>query len=231
MEKEIRYFNVADGIDCRSIEEDNKRYIVGYAALFNQESRLLTENGKKFNEVLTRTAFDEVLNSPNLDVIYNYNHNNEKLVARTSSGSLQLSVDDKGLMFRAEVPNVSYANDLYVLVQRGDLSANSFAFNIGNEGQKWEKRSDGTFLRTVSKVKGLYDVSTVNHPAYPNTSVAARSIDEIEKQESESIAEETRKAEELEKIEESEQIIKARKKLNEDFITRIYLKRNWERKQ
>lgn len=225
MEKEIRYFNVTDGIDCRSIEEDNKRYIVGYAALFNQESRLLTENGKKFNEVLTRTAFDKVLSSPDLDVIYNYNHNNEKLVARSSSGSLKLSVDDKGLMFRAEVPNVSYANDLYVLVQRGDLSANSFAFNIGNEGQKWEKRGDGTFLRTVSQINGLFDISTVNHPAYPNTSVAARSIEEIEKQEVEISAEDIRKNEEY------EQIIRSHKKLNEDFITRIYIKRNWERKK
>lgn len=226
MEKEIRYFNVADGIDCRTIEEDNKRYIEGYAALFNQESRLLTEKGKTFNEVLARTAFDEVLNSPSLDVIYNYNHNNEKLVARSSSGSLQLSTDDKGLKFRAEVPNVSYANDLYVLVQRGDLSANSFAFNV-NDGQKWEKRSDGTFLRTVSNLSGLYDVSTVNHPAYPNTSVAARSIDEIEKQEEESKAEELRKVEEAEQVEQS---IKTKRKLNEDFITRIYWKRNRERK-
>ena len=45
-------------------------------------------------------------------------------------------------------------------------------------GQEWEERDDGTSLRTIKKVSGLFDVSLVTVGAYEDASVAIRSLDE-----------------------------------------------------
>jgi len=167
--------------EFRALEEDGKRYLSGYAAKFNVRSKLLFENGKLFNEVLQRGAFDDVLKSEDLDVILTFNHSKDKVMARTTSGTLELNTDDVGLRFKAELPNnVSYANDTYELVERGDLNANSFAFAITKEGQLWTRDDEGNSLRTITQIKRLSDVSVVTSPAYPETEVAARALEEAE---------------------------------------------------
>ena len=106
------------------------------------------------------------------------------MLARSSSGTLSLKADEVGLFFRAEIPmNVSYANDVYELVLRGDLFQNSFAFSVVPNDVVWSKDADGTRLRTIKRVSGLYDVSVVIDAAYPDTSIAARSLKEIEENE------------------------------------------------
>ena len=59
---------------------------------------------------------------------------------------------------------------MYAAVKRGDISQMSFAFTIAEE-----EIDRAANLRTVTKVKRLYDVSPVTYPAYPTTSISARS--------------------------------------------------------
>ena len=75
-------------------------------------------------------------------------------------------------------------------LKRGDYSQSSFAFTV--ESESWTKEEDGTYLRTINKIGGLYDVSIVANPAYEGTSVALRSLDAFKAQEETQIPEEVK---------------------------------------
>ena len=174
---EKRSFFPTEETSFRAIEEEGKRYLEGYASVFQQKSKLIFEHGKFFYEVIDPRAFNEVLNDPKLDVYLTFNHSRDKVIARTTSGTLQLSTDQKGLKFRAELPNVSYALDAYELVKRGDLFENSFAFVVKSGDEEWTKDSEGNNIRVVKKVSRLIDVSVVTSGAYENTTISARGTD------------------------------------------------------
>ena len=163
-------------VSFRAIEEDGKRFLEGYASVFSQRSKLIYENGKFFYEVIDPKTFDEVLRDDKLDVKLNFNHANDKIIARTKSGTLKLSTDEKGLLFRAELPDVSYAKDVYELVSRGDLFENSFAFVVRKSDEEWSKDENGTLLRLVRKVTKLIDVAICVDGAYENTTISARDL-------------------------------------------------------
>jgi HK97 family phage prohead protease len=176
--KEKRFLNDRE-LNVRGIaEEGGARYIEGYASLFNRQSKLIYESRKGkmelFYEVILPGAYDEVLRSEKLDVIHTINHSINQMVARTKSGTLQLSVDEKGLKYRFLVPNTTLGNDLYEMVQRGDYYESSFVFTVNDQDERLETRNDGNKYRIISKVSGLYDTSTVVNGAYSDTDVVAR---------------------------------------------------------
>jgi len=181
---EKRVLNIeSENIKFRAIEEDGKRFLFGYAAVFNSRSKLILEFGEIFYEELRQGAFSEVLNNPKLDVYLTLNHSRDKIMGRTVNGTLTLSEDETGLLMRAEIPNTTYANDVYTLVQRGDLFNMSFAFTVDSDGYRWEKTDEGIPLRVVENVRKLIDVSVVTMPAYEETSVQARDLPTFEEPE------------------------------------------------
>lgn len=186
--KERRFVTVdGDSLKLRSNQtETGERFIEGYAARFNHDSKLIAEyrNNKAitFIERILPGAFDEVLSSNSLNVIHTIDHDRSKMLARTISGTLQLSVDEVGLKYRFSVPNTTLGNDLFEMVKRGDLYESSFVFTLDESGEQWEQR-DGQHYRTISKVNGLYDTSTVTDGAYANTEVKiGRSLEDLEVQ-------------------------------------------------
>ena len=156
------------------IREGGKGVVVeGYAAVYNQETVI----AGLFREVIRPGAFRSALKRGD-DVTLNINHNDNFLLARTSSGTLELREDDKGLFIRSELdpadPDVAR---LVPKMKRGDLSEMSFAFSIPVGGQDWSIAADGLDVREISDVV-LHDVSIVATPAYDGTSIALRSRDE-----------------------------------------------------
>ena len=152
-------------MERRAISEigiSNGRMVHGYAAVFNSES----EDLGGFIEIIKPGAFDDVMND---DVRALYNHDPNYLLGRTTSGTLKLFVDARGLGYEYESPNTSYGNDLIVLMERGDVTQSSFGFTIKKD--TWIQRGNVLF-RFIEKVGRLYDVSPVTYPAYPATSVA-----------------------------------------------------------
>jgi len=177
---EKRVLSHSNDLKFRALEEDDgKRYIEGYASVYESRSKLLFENGELFYEEIERGAFDDVLENDSLDVYLTFNHSNDSIIARTTNNTLSLSSDDEGLFFRALVPNVSYANDIYELVKNGTFFENSFAFSVGSDGYTWQETEDGANLRRINKIRGLYDVSVVTKGAYSDTQVAARQLKEL----------------------------------------------------
>jgi len=89
-------------------------------------------------------------------------------------------LDDVGLRYEFEAPDTQAGRDLVENIRLGNVDQSSFAFTVTKEGQRWEKNEEGTFIkRTITKVARLFDVSPVTYPAYPDASVALRSLSEF----------------------------------------------------
>ena len=146
-------------------ESEEKRTVEGYAILFNTPS-----DGLYFEEVIERGALDGVLEKS--DVFALLNHSQSRGRSNNGSGSLSLNVDEKGLKYRFEAPKTALGDELLENIRRGEISASSFCFDV--EKDTWEKKNDGTWKRTVSKIGNLYDVSPVYNAAYSKTSVYMR---------------------------------------------------------
>ena len=171
---EKRFLN----IEFRATEDENgDKFIEGIAAPYESRSKLIMEMGEIFYETISIGAFRDVLEAKP-DVYLTFNHSRDMAIARTVNGSLSLTEDDEGLKFRAKVPNVSYANDVYELVKNGTYFENSFAFAVDNEGFRWEETDEGVPLRIITNIRKLVDVSIVLNGAYADTEVAARELKE-----------------------------------------------------
>ena len=167
---ERRWFTSNVTVEHRTEDDNQDTLIEGYAALFNSR----TDLGWMEEEILPG-AFDEVLQD---DVRCLFNHNPNFVLARTTSGTLSLEVDSKGLKYKYTTPDRTYARDLADAISKGDVSQSSFAFSV--EESIWVEREDGKSLRQIKKLKRLYDVAPVTYPAYGDTSVAKRSFKEFQ---------------------------------------------------
>jgi len=186
-EREFRMENV----------EHNGNVIRGYAAVYNSDSEWMGG----FYEQIENGAFDDVLEN---DVRAYFNHDENLLLGRVSSGTLRIGTDKRGLFYEVDLPNTSYANDLVELMKRGDVNQSSFAFLIGQD--RWEQR-DGKTYRIIEKVSRLLDVSPVAQPAYPDaTSELKRDLEIETKEEIETAAVEETASEAVETKEEDSNI-------------------------
>jgi uncharacterized protein len=139
----------------------------GYAAVFNSPSEPLP-----WIETIAEGAFTRTLTKSN-NVRMLVNHNPEKVLGSTRAKTLRLSQDSTGLRAEADLPDTSYARDLSVSMQRGDINSMSFGFSVPRGGDVWS--SDGS-QRTLKEVR-LHEVSVVTFPAFPRTSAQVRSVD------------------------------------------------------
>lgn len=152
-------------------ENDNGRTVIrGMAAVFNSRS----QNLGGFVEVLEPGAFDDVMRQ-NPDVFAKYNH--ERVIGRTTSGTMRLSITERGLAYEIDPPKA--AADVVELIERGDVTGSSFAFRVNPSDERWEKDNDGTMVRTIKKVSYLGDAGPVDTPAYlaTETYVSKRALE------------------------------------------------------
>ena len=124
MEQEKRLTEEADlSADTPKVDDEGKK-ISGYALKFGQPSKDLGG----FVEVITPEALKEVDLS---NVFLLFGHDYSKPLASTKAGTLKLDVDEVGLHFEADLPNTTYANDVYENVSKKILDAMSFGFLFG----------------------------------------------------------------------------------------------------
>lgn len=164
--KEVRFF--AENLQARSDEENTEKMVVeGYAVVFDSPAT------HGFTEIIDKNAFN---GCDMKDVPLKYNHDDSHLIlARTRNNSLKLSIDDKGLLIRAELINTTSNIDIYKSIQAGLLDKMSFAFTV--EEEKWDLSTE---TRTILKIDRLYDVSVVDTPFYDTTSIYARALSTLD---------------------------------------------------
>jgi hypothetical protein len=178
METERRYVSFAEHDMEIELRAAGATTVSGISPPFNSKSVDLGG----FREIFAETAFDKILEryaaDPNkVDVLGLYNHDDNLLLSRTTSGTLRMSKAQKGLRYEMDLPETTLGRDLRILLARGDIVGSSFAFTTTPEGERWDQDSKGNMTRTVTDVSGLYDISIVNRPAYGNSSAALRSLE------------------------------------------------------
>lgn len=163
--------------ELRADGEGDELVLTGYAALFNSESK----NLGGFTEKIAPGAFTRSLEAK-ADVMATFNHDPNKPLGRTKSGTLAISQDERGLKWRCQLdPTNQEHRNIYSSVKRGDIDQCSFAFMVGPEGQQWADASDaevnsGVYMKRTLTDVDLVDVSAVTYPAYNGTSVDARCL-------------------------------------------------------
>ena len=146
--------------------ETDEMKISGYFVVFNSETKLF----ENYYEEISDKAFKDI---DLTDIRALADHDTAKVLGRTKSQTLSLTVDDKGLYGEITInKNDSEAVNLYERVKRGDIDQCSFGFNILDETM--DTRADGSTKWTITEIE-LFEVSVVTFPAYADTAVEARS--------------------------------------------------------
>ena len=174
-------------------DNDKESYKVsGYASTFDTYT-LFEVDGIEYKERIDSHAFD---NADMSDVIMQYDHTG-RVFARTSNGTLSVSVDERGLKVEADLSTTEASRELYDEIASGLIIKMSFAFKVSEEHY-----DSNSHTRVVDKISKVYDVSAVSIPANPDTEIFARSAffnGVIEKEKAERL-EQTRKEAEKRKL-------------------------------
>lgn len=153
----------------RAKEDDDSRYLEGYFIRFNEETELWPG---AYEEVDPGAVTNSLKNN---DIRCLFNHDTSVVLGRTGNNTLELKADNKGVFGRVKInPNDKQALDILARIERGDINACSFGFNIISE--KIQNRDDGTIKFILEEID-LHEVSPVTFPAYPTTSIQARKKD------------------------------------------------------
>ena len=173
-------------------EGEKSRTVEGYAMLFGVRSVNLTpwSSTREVYEIMEPGCLTtDLLNRS--DVVLTAFHNNQMILGRwrQGKGTLSLEIDQRGLKIRCTLAETATADELLSAIERGDISGMSFAFTADEEdnenGVSYERTAEQTadgkevWLRHVKKVTGLYDVTIAGHPAYEQTTIEAREVDEF----------------------------------------------------
>ena len=168
--REYRKIDIAN-LETRQ-EDDGQMIVEGYAATFLQPYTLAKYPDFELREQIDPHAFDETDMD---DVIMQYDHEG-RVFARKRNGTLELSTDEHGLKIRARLDGTTIGRQLYEEIKGGYTDRMSFGFTVEEERREETEGSTGyiNMLRTITKIRKLYDVSAVSLPANDATEISAR---------------------------------------------------------
>lgn len=170
--KEVRYLH-ADKMEVRSgTQEGEVLGIDGYVVKFNQRSQLIWG---EFYERVAKGAFARSLQENTIKALWN--HRTDFVLGSTKNSTLRLQEDEVGLRFELDLPNNSWGRDAFESIQRGDVDGVSFGFNVRQDAWQYLKEED-VYERTLLEVN-LFEVSPTPFPAYADSEVNQRSIDQL----------------------------------------------------
>lgn len=155
-------------------EEDDKMTVEGYACTFMQPYELYRDANLVIVEQIDPAAFEKC---DMADVIMQYDHMG-RVFARNKNGTLDFGPDEHGLHTIARLYGTELGRHVYQEIRDGYSDKMSFGFTVDEDKREvTENRSTGEYriMRTITKVRKLYDVSVVSIPANDMTEIYARS--------------------------------------------------------
>ena len=161
------------------VQADDEKRVTGYATTFDQAYTLYSDGDYELREIIDSSAFDDTDMS---DVIMQYDHSG-RVFARMSNGTLEVTPDKpNGLYITADLSGTTLGNQVYEEIKGGYTNKMSMGFKVDRSADVWtrEQLENKTIeTRRINSIMKLYDVSAVSIPANGNTSIEARSIDEL----------------------------------------------------
>ena len=153
--------------------EGDKPKIYGYASVFynGQQGTEYDIYGDGYLiERIMPGAFDRAVREDDVRALFN--HDAARVLGRSKSGTLSLSVDSTGLRYEIDPPNTATAAEVVELLARGDVSGSSFAFLVTDSNPI--RKEGGRRILEITGVQ-LFDVGPVTYPAYTAASSGVRS--------------------------------------------------------
>lgn len=167
-------------------ELEKRSYLCEVRAETTNAGNVITGRPIVFGERTDLGYFDEIIEPGALDgtdltdVRFLVNHDTTKIpLARSrrnnGNSTMQLVVDPQGLQIFAtlDTENNADARALWSAVNRGDITGMSFMFSIN--GRSWENEESDHPTRRITSIGSVVEVSACTFPAYPTTSIDARS--------------------------------------------------------
>ena len=170
-----QYRNVKELRIAEQNETAEPNYMVrGYATTYNEPYTLYADEDIEIREQVAPGAFEKADVS---DVIFQYNHEG-RVYARTRNKTLSLKSDEHGLLINADLGGTETGRQLYEEIKGGYTDRMSFGFTVdGDEVEEQREKGKRTvYLRTITRIGKLYDVSAVSIPANDGTEISARSL-------------------------------------------------------
>lgn len=163
-------------------ERGGNLHFRGYAAVYNTDSAVMAvrQGGqvRKFVERNQGDSFDRILRThPDIRLL-GLNHDENHVLARTKSGTLEASHDKRGLILDApSLAPTSYALELRSMVDRGDVDAMSYGFTAAENGVQWDHSNPALSRRTLTDYSALWDGAPVTFPAFDATEASFRALE------------------------------------------------------
>jgi len=166
MEKEIRAINIPAKVELR--DDGTPGAIYGYPIVYNKDSEDMG-----FVERIAPGAAKNALKRSDIRALKNHDPN---LIFGRQGVNLKFTEDKDGLKYEATPIDTRTYNDVASEVRLGLLTGQSFGFTILSD--KWEGLDTDKPKRTITEIGQIYDVGPVVYPAYNDTSVALRSLEQ-----------------------------------------------------
>ena len=170
--KEIRAFEFDVKADN---SEEHGHFLTGRPIVYNASTNL-----GWYTEIIDRGALDK---TDLKDVRFLINHNTDMIpLARSrnnnENSTMQMSVDENGMEIRVDLDteNNAEAKSLYSAVERGDITGMSFMFTVDKD--TWDEPESDHPTRNILEIGKVFEVSAVTFPAYQQTSISARGMDD-----------------------------------------------------
>lgn len=155
-------------------ESEKEEYFVrGYATTYNEPYVLYSDDDMEIREQVDPDAFVECDMS---DVIMQYDHRG-RVFARISNSTLSLTSDAHGLLIEADLGGTEIGRQLFEEIRGGYTTKMSFGFTVDDDAiEEFTENGKRIYLRTITKIGKLYDVSAVSLPANDGTEISARAF-------------------------------------------------------
>jgi HK97 family phage prohead protease len=135
-----------------------------------------------FGSFIEQVSRDAIKNCDLSDIVCCLNHSADAVLGRTTSNTLKVGSDSRGLWYECLIPDTPTGAEVQELVERGDLHQCSFSFRLAKNGDTWDQPPGSVPIRTLTAFHSIVDVSVVTWPASPTTSVyvARTAPDEVD---------------------------------------------------
>lgn len=156
-------------VETREDVETGARYVRGKIP-YNS----LSSNLGGFREKIIPGAFTKSLKEGSIPVLWNHEH--RYVCGRNTAGTAVFNDTETGLEFEAELPNTTWAKDMWESINRGDVRGTSFGFYVIKD--TWSDMDKPIQTRELNEVQ-LFEVSAgVTFPAYPKSTCSSRNGNE-----------------------------------------------------
>lgn len=177
---ERRYLLTADHPDAIRVEKRDGQppELVGISPPWDSLSVDLGGFREKFAPMAFDGLIDRKPTDPRgkIDVPFLLDHQSHLITGRTTNGRLDLRKEPRGLGYTHRPLLTTTGRDLVMMVEDRTITGASFAFTTAPDGETWTEDEGGNVVRTVFRASGLFDISAVTYPAYPQSEIAARSL-------------------------------------------------------